>query len=104
MLAIDDGSNSEYAAGAPSGQRGFVVAHAAPLDRWPRLKGGRYSHGQIAANGQFGVLDVVDDGETVRVEIQGWRGASPVPGMRIAFTCLDGRCTAPVTTAPAGAG
>ena len=104
MLAIDDGTNSEYAAGAAAGQRGFVVAHAAPLDRWPRLKGGRYSHGQVASNGQFGVLDVVDDGDSVRVEIQGWRGASPVPGMRIAFTCRDGRCLAPVTTAPDGAG
>ena len=99
MLAIDDGTNSEYATGAAPGQRGFVIAHAAPMDRWPRLKGGPYSHGQVAANGQYGVMDVVDDGASVQVVIQGWRNAAPVSRMRLAFTCRDGRCAAPTTTA-----
>jgi phosphodiesterase/alkaline phosphatase D-like protein len=103
MLAIDDGTNSEYSLNASQGSKGFVVAHAAPMDRWPRIKGGNYSHGQVAANGQYGVLDVVDEGERVQVTIQGWRGGSPVPGMRLSFTCADGRCTAPVVT-PAAAG
>ena len=89
MLAIDDGTNSEYATGAASGDRGFVVAHAGPMDRYPRIKGGRYSHGQIAQNGQFGVLDVVDDGRSVQVTIQGHRGAAPVSGMRLQFTCEE---------------
>jgi phosphodiesterase/alkaline phosphatase D-like protein len=97
MLAIDDGTHSEYAATAPAGAHGFVVAHAAPLDRWPRVKGGRYSHGQVARNGQFGVLDVTDDGDQVQVEIQGWRGAAPVPGMRIAFACRGDRCAVSTT-------
>ena len=90
MLAIDDGTNSEYGSGADPGDRGFVVAHAAPMDRYPRLKGGPYSHGQIRQNGQFGVLDVVDDGRSVKVTIQGRRGAAPVAGMRIEFTTGDG--------------
>jgi phosphodiesterase/alkaline phosphatase D-like protein len=98
MLAIDDGTNSEYATGAAAGERGFVVAHAAAMNRWPRLKGGPYSHGQVAGSGQFGVMDVVDDGTSIRVMIQGWRNAAPVPGMQIAFTCRDGRCSAPATT------
>lgn len=86
MLAIDDGTNSEYATTADPGATGFVVAHAAPMDRYPRNKGGPYSHGQVRQNGQFGVLDIVDDGRTVKVAVQGRRGASPVAGMRIEFT------------------
>lgn len=90
MLAIDDGTNSEYAAGAEPGAPGFVVAHAAPMDRYPRNKGGPYSHGRVRQNGQFGVLDVVDDGRTVTATIQGRRGPSAVAGMRIAFTAGEG--------------
>jgi phosphodiesterase/alkaline phosphatase D-like protein len=86
MLAIDDGTNSEYATTAEPGAAGFVVAHAAPMDRYPRNKGGPYSHGQVRQNGQFGVLDIVDDGRTVKVTVQGRRGAAPVAGMRIEFT------------------
>jgi len=40
MLALDDGTHSQYSTlpGAPA--RGFVVAHAAPMDRRPTRKGG----------------------------------------------------------------
>jgi phosphodiesterase/alkaline phosphatase D-like protein len=88
MLAIDDGRNSQYAGGAAAGTRGFIVAHAAPLDRPTSRKGGPYSHGEIRQNGQFGVVDVVDDGgEVLKVTVQGHRGRVPVPNMRIAFEC-----------------
>lgn len=90
MLAIDDGTNSEYATGAAPGAPGFVVAHAAPMDRYPRNKGGPYSHGRVRQNGQFGVLDVTDDGRTIAVTIQGRRGPATVAGMRIAFTAGAG--------------
>ena len=109
MLAIDDGTNSEYATGAASGDRGFVVAHAGPMDRYPRIKGGRYSHGQIAQNGQFGVLDVVDDGRSVQVTIQGHRGggarlghATPVHlrGGREPLKAEPARWAGPATALP----
>ena len=69
MLALDDGTNSQYADGARG--PGPVVMHAAPLDRWPRRKGGPYSHGSSARNQQFGVLQVDDDGATLRVTLSG---------------------------------
>jgi phosphodiesterase/alkaline phosphatase D-like protein len=69
MLALDDGTNSQYATGAEP--PGPVVMHAAPLDRWPRHKGGPYSHGTSARNQQFGVLQVNDDGTTLRVMLSG---------------------------------
>lgn len=60
MLAIDDGSNSDYADG---GGAGFPVFHAAPLDREARVKGGPYSEGTvIASEHQFGVVTFEDDG------------------------------------------
>jgi hypothetical protein len=84
MLAIDDGTHSQYATAAAS-SRGFVVAHAAPMDRRPSRKGGPYSHGESARRGQFGIMDIVDDGSEVKVVIQGHRGRAAVPGMRIEF-------------------
>ena len=48
MLAFDDGRNNAHG--------GFVVAQAAPLDRFVRRKGGPYSHDPPdQRNGQFGV-------------------------------------------------
>jgi len=83
MLAIDDGTNSQYATGAASETHGFVVVQAAPMDRRPTMKGGPYSVGYSRANGQFGLMDVADDGQTIRVSVQGRRGGEAVPGMRI---------------------
>jgi hypothetical protein len=45
------------------------------------------SHGEAAENGQFGVMDVTDDGDVITVTIQGRRGAIAVPGMRIQIQC-----------------
>jgi phosphodiesterase/alkaline phosphatase D-like protein len=61
MLAIDDGSNSDY---ATSGGAGFPIMHAAALDRHGRVKGGPYSEGAYPGSGQFGLMTVSDDGGT----------------------------------------
>lgn len=66
MVAIDDGTNSQYAdADGP----GFVVAHGASFDRFRRNKGGPYSQGSRAGRGQFGELRVVDTGERLEATI-----------------------------------
>ena len=59
MVAIDDGTNSDY---SQSGGGGFPVLHAAALDRPGSEKGGPYSEGAFPGAGQFGVVDVADDG------------------------------------------
>jgi len=59
MSAIDDGTNSDYASG---GGAPIPVFHAGPLDRTPSLKGGPYSHGRSGIRGQYGIMDVLDDG------------------------------------------
>ncbi len=59
MVAIDDGTNSDYSA---SGGAGFPVLHAAALDRPGSEKGGPYSGGAFPGAGQFGVVDIADDG------------------------------------------
>jgi len=86
MLALDDGTHSQYSTLPEAPRRGFVVAHAAPMDRQPTRKGGPYSHPEVARNGQFGVMDVTDDGSRVRVTLQGMRGAAKVPGMELTVT------------------
>ncbi len=62
MVAIDDGSNSGYAS---DGSPGFPVLHAAALDRPGGTKGGPYSHGAITGSGQFGRIEITDDGGAV---------------------------------------
>jgi phosphodiesterase/alkaline phosphatase D-like protein len=59
MLAIDDGTNSDFSA---SGGAGFPVFHAAALDKHGRVKGGPYSEGAYPGSGQFGLVQVDDDG------------------------------------------
>jgi hypothetical protein len=56
------------------------------MDRRPTRKGGPYSHPEVAKNGQFGVADVTDDGNDIRVTLEGHRGTAAVPGMRLEFT------------------
>jgi alkaline phosphatase D len=82
-LALDDGTNSQYATGTAAGSRGFVVAHAAPMDQRTTVKGGPYSHGIVKGNGQFGILDVKDDGTRMHVTVQGRRGFLPVGSMHL---------------------
>ena len=73
MVAIDDGTNTDYSTGGEGA--GFPLLHAAALDRPGHVKGGPYSEGAFGGGGQFGVLDVDDSGTTVRVTLTGrnWR-------------------------------
>ena len=74
MVAIDDGTHSGYATG---GGGGFPVAHGSALDRRGSVKGGPYSEGTFPGGGQFGVMEVVDDGgPEIEVTLSGrtWRG------------------------------
>ncbi|MDH3678953.1 MAG: alkaline phosphatase D family protein [Acidimicrobiia bacterium] len=74
MVAIDDGTNSGY---ATDGTPGFPVLHAGALDRPGSLKGGPYSHGAFPGAGQYGKLEISDDGGdviTVRLSGRTWDG------------------------------
>ena len=74
MVAIDDGSNTGYAS---DGSLGFPLLHAAALDRPGSVKGGPYSEGAFPGGGQFGKLEVFDDGgPEIRVRLSGkdWTG------------------------------
>jgi hypothetical protein len=68
MVAIDDGTNSDY---APGEGGGFPVLHAAALDRRGHVKGGPYSHGTFPGAGRFGVVRVDDRGSSVTVDLSG---------------------------------
>lgn len=93
MAAIDDGTNSSYASSRTKDTRGFVVAHAAPLDRWTRIKGGPYSHGVSRHNHQFGVLDVADSGTALDVTVSARNAAGAViPGLLLRLRCEKDAC------------
>jgi hypothetical protein len=95
MAALDDGTNSNYATDRPA-QRGFVVLHAAPLDRRTSHKGGPYSHGVSLRRGQFGVVEVEDDGTMLRVALSARNAQGAViPGLALRLAC-DGRDCRPV--------
>ncbi|MGB3589661.1 MAG: hypothetical protein WBA23_24150, partial [Tunicatimonas sp.] len=59
MVAMDDGSNSDYAEG---GGAPIPVFHAAPIDRYGSYKGGPYSKGYRSSSGQYGTIEVEDNG------------------------------------------
>jgi hypothetical protein len=90
MLAMDDGRNNLHG--------GFPVAHAAPMDRWTRIKGGPYSQfPRSQENGQFGVMRIADDGETLTVALDGHRyqgngRSAVVPGITLRLTCGRDGC------------
>jgi alkaline phosphatase D len=103
MVAIDDGTNSNYATGHAPDEKGFPVVHAAPFDRYPRPKGGPYSHG-IAARRlafglvqiqQFGLAQIRDDGEILEVDLSGRNARGELlEGMSLQLRCGDGGCAA----------
>lgn len=68
MLAIDDGSHSDY---STAGYPGFPVMHAAALDQSGSVKGGPYSSGTFPGRGQFGLMTVIDTGDSIEVH---WSG------------------------------
>ena len=73
MVAIDDGTNTDYSS---DGSGGFPLLHSAPLDRPGGVKGGPYSHGAVASGGQFATIEVTDDGDDLTVRLVGldWEG------------------------------
>ena len=73
MVALDDGTNTDYST-ADAG--GFPLLHAAALDRPGGTKGGPYSSGTFPGGGQFGEVEVRDDGATMTVVLRGltWEG------------------------------
>jgi phosphodiesterase/alkaline phosphatase D-like protein len=69
MVAADDGTNSNF---SDSPGKAFPVLHAAALDRPGSEKGGPYSQGLHAGGGQYGWLDIDDDGgDTIAVSFEG---------------------------------
>ena len=66
MVAIDDGTNTDYSA---AGDGGFPLIHSAPLDRPASIKGGPYSEGAIAEPGQYARVDITDDGDKITVDL-----------------------------------
>jgi hypothetical protein len=77
MLAYDDGSNTDF---STTGGGGFPLFHAAALDRPGGVKGGPYSGPVVPGGGQFGAVEVADDGESVTVTLTGhrWDGTTPL--------------------------
>ena len=86
MVAIDDGSNSDYATG---GGACFPVFQAAPLDRTPSPKGGPYSHGMFPGYTQFGWCSIVDSGGVVKVI---WSGRSANNQELVHYEFTPGYC------------
>lgn len=104
MVAIDDGSNTDYTTDGAADGRSFPVLHAAPLDRYPRVKGGPYSHGTHAPKrlfgvikiSQFGMMEVRDDGGALSVVLTGRNDDGDVlEGMSLRLRC-DGDGCSPV--------
>ncbi len=80
MLAIDDGTNSDYATG---GGASFPVMHSAALDQVGSLKGGPYSHGALPGRGQFGLMTVSDWQDSLRVR---WSGRDSVNTEKVGYS------------------
>jgi alkaline phosphatase D len=69
MLAMDDGRNNSYVG---PGQPGFPAFQAAALDNRGSVKGGPFSVGTLPGGGQFGLVQIEDDGGAeIRVQLLG---------------------------------
>lgn len=80
FLAIDDGSNADYATG---GGAPIPAFQCAPLDHGTRNAshgGGTFSEGSpLTANGQFGTMEITDEGgDTITVDWTGYNTAGSV--------------------------
>uniref|UniRef100_K3W5N3 PhoD-like phosphatase metallophosphatase domain-containing protein n=1 Tax=Globisporangium ultimum (strain ATCC 200006 / CBS 805.95 / DAOM BR144) TaxID=431595 RepID=K3W5N3_GLOUD len=83
MLAVDDGSNSPG---------NLTTLHAAALGRPGSIKGGPYSHGLFPGTGQYGLLDIQDDGKRVCVY---YRGMNIVDGQLLEYDTCNPERTPP---------
>ena len=88
MLAIDDGSHSDYSTGG--GGLKIPVMHGSSFDQHPSEKGGPYSHGAFKGSGQFGLMDVTDKGGTIEVRWSGRRGAEEIVSHRFSVPAIAG--------------
>jgi alkaline phosphatase D len=104
MVAIDDGTNSDYSSDGKADGRAFPVVQAAPIDRFPRVKGGPYSHGVAARTGvtrlfglikeqQFGFMNITDTGQVIDVELSGRNSKGEIlKGMLLKMRCDSEGC------------
>jgi hypothetical protein len=95
MVAMDDGSNSDY---ATDGGAGVPVFHAGPLSNAGSSKGGGYSEGCAGylffLNEQYGVIDIIDNGvnQTACVRMRGYADSDVVMALDLCtpFTNVNG--------------
>ena len=96
MVAFDDGTNSNYASDQKPGEPAFPVAQAAPIHRYPRVKGGPYSHGTYAhkrlfgllQEKHFGLMEVQDNGAVLEVVLRGIDSkGQQLEGMELTLVC-----------------
>ena len=80
MLAIDDGSNTNYATDAAG--PAFPLIHSASMDRKGSVKGGPFSMEPVPGGGQFALMHVTDDGEEIEVE---WVGLDYLDNQLLGF-------------------
>jgi hypothetical protein len=101
MVAIDDGTHSNFATNGAADEKGFPVMHAAPLDRYARPKGGPYSHGVAGRRilfgliqiQQFGLAEIRDDGRVLEVSLSGRNeDGDLLKGMSLELRCDEGGC------------
>jgi hypothetical protein len=101
MVAIDDGTNSNYASTQTPDEEAFPVVHAAPIHRYPRVKGGPYSHGTyvrkrlfgLIQETQFGFMRVDDNGSTLEIQLSGRDSTGALlDNMQLKIHCEDGAC------------
>jgi hypothetical protein len=106
MVAMDDGTHSNFAADAPASEPGFPVVHAGPFDRYARPKGGPYSHGTAGRRILFGLIpiqqfalaEVRDDGEVLEVELTGRdEDGELLDGMSMTVRCEPKGCRVPAS-------
>lgn len=108
MLAIDNGSNSDFSTGHTN-LFPYPMFQAAALNQFGSYKGGTFSEGYYpnpdASYGQFGLVDVVDvDGDSVCITFTGYRVnpfTSTVPIVSYSFcrypgTTLSGLYSTPI--------
>jgi phosphodiesterase/alkaline phosphatase D-like protein len=68
MLAIDDGSHTDF---STSQAGGFPLMHAGALDRHGSFKAGPYSEGAFPGGGHFGLATVTDSGSDITITLSG---------------------------------
>ena len=68
MLAFDDGANTDYSS---SQAGGFPLFHAAAVDRPGSVKGGPYTGRVLPGGGQFGTVEIRDDGKRIEATLTG---------------------------------